>query len=69
MHLKIAKKGGFPKMTSLLFIVDHCQTLLGKFGFKQETNVCTTPYNSFVSCKPIYKITKMESIMQLLIYK
>ena len=45
-------------MTSLLFIVDHCQTLLGKFGFKQETNVCTTPYNSFVSCKPIYKITK-----------
>ena len=56
-------------MTSLLFIVDHCETLLGKFGFKQETNGCTTPYNSFVSCKPIYKITKMESIMQLLIYE
>ena len=48
MHLKIDKEGGFPKITSFLFIVDHCQTLLGKSGYKQETNVCTTPYNSFV---------------------
>ena len=56
-------------MTSLLFIVDHCYSLLGKFGYKHETNVYTTPYNSSVSCEHIHMITKVKCAMQLLKYK
>ena len=55
-------------MTSLFFYVDHRQTLLAKSGYKQGDKRI---YNSLLFIylmKTQHNITKMKSVIQLLIY-